>query len=376
MPSNLSLQAKYPHVTPEELEKLSNSKLCSIMVIDNPNAIAYLHSKNPNRIYVYRKVAVNGIPLEHYLDMEVGLSNPQTLANKWFNALKADILALPLGTYVQIVNEYNNQDRLAEFGQFEVACAALVNAIGRFVVGGNFADGNPQDVNKFANYMPTVRHFAKTGNATGLHEYNGTSLYHARTLEWNLFRHRILARLYDFASITNLKIFITETGITDIEGSNTPGWTQCPNYGRDAYLADLKKYSEDLNSDSYVKAAFIYLLCHQVDSGPPERIQDFDISPLLNDLLVFIASKNTGVQLPLPTPAPTPVPTGYILRNTTGLNLRRGPGYDYDVLTIVRSGDSFSVVTENPPLGLVDNWVEVVKGNYRGWCYARYIAKA
>jgi hypothetical protein len=79
-----------------------------------------------------------------------------------------------------------------------------------------------------------------------------------------------------------------------------------------------------------------------------------------------------------PTIVTPPVPTKkYVTTSPTGLNVRRGPGFDYSIIGGIGANTPFVVVTLNPPLQKENNWVEVlVNGELGGWCYAKYVAFA
>ena len=72
---------------------------------------------------------------------------------------------------------------------------------------------------------------------------------------------------------------------------------------------------------------------------------------------------------PKPKPEPAPEPTGSKFA-TTELNIRTGPGEDYDVVTTVDTGSKLQVTDETD-----GDWAEVVYDDKSRWVTAEYLAE-
>lgn len=74
--------------------------------------------------------------------------------------------------------------------------------------------------------------------------------------------------------------------------------------------------------------------------------------------------------VPTPTPRPTPtVPTAFVT-SSAGLNLRSGPGTDYEILTVLPSGASLPITGHDPAFA---DWWEVADNGQTGWVNAGLI---
>ncbi len=77
--------------------------------------------------------------------------------------------------------------------------------------------------------------------------------------------------------------------------------------------------------------------------------------------------------VPTATPRPTPTsPTAFVI-NAAGLNLRTGPGTDYDVLSILPSGATLPIVGSDPAFA---DWWQVDAGGTIGWVSAGLVEAA
>ena len=89
----------------------------------------------------------------------------------------------------------------------------------------------------------------------------------------------------------------------------------------------------------------------------------------LGELANTVTSK-LGGYTPTPQPEPTPSPAfeSYTVRiNTKELNVRKGPGINYDVTTVVRLGEVYTIVDES------NGWGKLKSG--AGWINLSYTTK-
>ncbi len=167
-----------------------------------------------------------------------------------------------------------------------------------------------------------------------------------------------------------VRVAITETGLTTIYS--------------DANIASLEVYGKSLSM-----AAKLYSDMPEVEVFNVYTLDKLD-GLLLNgkyhsgefpaDREVFTEIKkhnaNLGATLPPPTPTPPPPIKKWGIVKTVALNVRRGPGFDYEVIGSISRETNFDVATTNPPVGKPDNWVEVrLEAGLAGWCYAPLIKK-
>jgi Bacterial SH3 domain len=86
-----------------------------------------------------------------------------------------------------------------------------------------------------------------------------------------------------------------------------------------------------------------------------------------------VAPTPTLVRKPEPKPTPTPEPVPEVVADlyaTAGLNVRTGPGEEYDVVAVLETGDTIGVTgTET------DGWAEVVYDEAAHWVSAEYLSE-
>lgn len=82
---------------------------------------------------------------------------------------------------------------------------------------------------------------------------------------------------------------------------------------------------------------------------------------------------DTPTPAPTPTPLPTPtVPTAFVT-SAAGLNLRSGPGIDYEVLTVLLNGTSLPITGHDPAFA---DWWQVDDGGQVGWVSGELVQAA
>ena len=118
------------------------------------------------------------------------------------------------------------------------------------------------------------------------------------------------------------------------------------------------------------KAQSIIASAYTCDPVYPTGIQACDMSTTPLDKTFFMALLG---QHPLPTPSPSPAPThldGVVISDT--VNVRKGPGLNYDVVSQLHAGDKVSITNVGGP----DSWVKIGEiGNEEHWIAMYYGGK-
>lgn len=108
------------------------------------------------------------------------------------------------------------------------------------------------------------------------------------------------------------------------------------------------------------------------ESAADARSRSTDQRPSRDQQRKSLASKPKAAQQPAAgagkAPEPPPEPTGSMFA-TTDLNIRTGPGDDYDVVTTVDTGTKLKVTDETD-----GEWAEVVYDGDSRWVTAQYLA--
>lgn len=199
-------------------------------------------------------------------------------------ALAADFIAKNLEKYqlnagIDYWEGYNepvfeNEAKMALYGQFEAERVRQMDALGYQCAIGNFSTGTPP-LEQWNEFFPALEAAQQYGALLALHEYSAPTMdfgYDPALREgWLTCRYRKVYREYVPPSL-HVPIVITETGVDGLVG-NRPGplgagWRDFIDYWHTqsldpdaywAYIDQLQWYDEQIQQDDYVVGATVFI---------------------------------------------------------------------------------------------------------------------
>ena len=153
------------------------------------------------------------------------------------------------------VNEAHqtSADEIARLADYSAQFVRLAADQGYTAAVGVFSEGNPSNLDWWAQFRPALLAARQHGGYLALHEYGIPSLGFE---DWHLLRHRrVWAVLPDDARVP---ILVTECGIDGgIEGRREVGWRGYMDSR--AYADWLRRYHAEIARDAYVHGATLFL---------------------------------------------------------------------------------------------------------------------
>jgi hypothetical protein len=167
-------------------------------------------------------------------------------------------------------SDISDTTKAAKYRDFLDEWSRLMHSVGLRCCGGSIAVGNPQ-VKKYDGQNDVLRIIAPALARCDYWSYHG---YWQRPYDpaddWWSHRYRLIVSECAAMGITLPPLIISETG-ADIGGGHNDGWRCQYNGDWNAYFADIKRYSGELNKDAYVVAATFFT------SGPNGDWDMFEI---------------------------------------------------------------------------------------------------
>lgn len=232
--------------------------------------------------------------------------------------------------YWELHNEaWHVPGEMADYSDLTIEFMQALDAagMGQKAVGGCFSEGTPQvdgsDGNKaWAEFAPAVQHIIDHGHRLGLHEYSAptmSDLLDADGTGWHTMRYRKSLHVLQEVGVQRLeklRIFITESGLDDIQDAHRRGppgkgwrdydgtpWAKQPLSEHGDFAGQMKWYCLELSKDQQIAGL--------VDFGWSARDDaswsSFDMAevPAMQDRM--IAEMRPGPNVPPPQPQPPEV---------------------------------------------------------------------
>lgn len=153
------------------------------------------------------------------------------------------------------VNESSqtSADEIARLADYSAQFVRLAADQGYKAAVGVFSEGNPSNLDWWAQFRPALLAARQHGGYLALHEYGIPSLGFE---DWHLLRHRrVWSVLPDDCRVP---ILVTEAGIDGgIEGRKEVGWRGYMDSR--AYADWLRRYRQEIAADAYVHGATLFL---------------------------------------------------------------------------------------------------------------------
>jgi hypothetical protein len=242
---------------------------------------------------------------------------------------------------------WTSREDMAWYAEFEIARLRMLADLGLRGVIGNFATGNPGDLNLWQSFIPAVRAAKQFGGILGLHEYSSpwiwwmTGNFQINPNEnegdegWVTLRYRKVVRQFlRPAGVDDVQIAITEFGLDRVapvppgassgnwrtnaawwgqwDGAQTeslPGdpidyWRGPERDGERYYAEQMLWYDREIRKDPNVLGATIFTVGA---NNPAFANYDINGTRVLNFLADYIR-READVPDPEPAPVPSPPP--------------------------------------------------------------------
>lgn len=257
---------------------------------------------------------------------------------------------------IKIWQTHNEPDcstpgEMAWIAAFDAECLRLMADFGLRGVVGNFATGNPGNLDVWNRYTPAVEAALQYNGYLGLHEYSSPWVWWmwgpfqmkpgetAGDEGWTTLRYRKVYRnFFQNRGLGNIRLLITELGLdvvnptvkagrwkTLVEFWNSQDGARDPidywrNGGRDAelyYAEQLIWYDREIQKDEYVHGAAIFTLG---TNNPAWSEHDIASTRVAGALVRYFREFNQPQPIPEPPgppPVPEPAPDENLLRNAS-----------------------------------------------------------